>query len=422
MKTNSQRLKWTKKEDEILKKLIYKIKGPKCWDSISKKLKLFKIQKKSKQCRQRWENQLNPLIIKKDLNLEQKKRIFILHKQNGSKWKKISENFEKRTDNFIKNHFFSLFRKGLRKSLKILNKESINFSVKDFKPRILSVFLRKKIEIKFKNEIFFVDLNEFFMKYIFEDTSYLILNSTEKDHFIIEKAFEYLRKLNYDYLIKKNKKIKKNKNCQNKFKFTQKRIKLLSKSFKNTIKKEKNENEFSEILLQKFLEDYKILKLYNASDIFKKLDILEQTKIKLNKKHKIFLKLLTKNLIKKEIFTKNMSNMININKFIHNIIKNMNGKNFEKMIIKKNKNILKSKKNKLLLDQKKNFSESKFSKENNFKFENISIFSKGSDNSGFGYFFEDLKFNKNNRSSIFSNLLYVNIEQSSINKDLIYSD
>ena len=346
MKT-TPRTKWTKKEDLELKKIIKKIKGKKCWDIISKKLSQKKIKKKSRQCRERWENQLNPKITKKDLDIVQKKKIFFLHKKKGSKWKEISEVFEKRTDNFIKNKFFSLFRKGLRKSLKILDKKFITFSVKKIKPKILSIFLRKDIFLEFKGKKISVDLNLFFLNFIFQDLEFLMRNCNEKDFFIIEKSFEMLQKLNNDYLEdKKKKKIRKNKKCQFNLDNFEKKFKIL-KVVKNKIDKSQNKKNFkSKKILDKeiffenenkiILKELKIKNLLKNSNILEKIKILEKKQNELNFNHKIYLKLITKNTLKKEIFLKNISNMIKINKIIHKLVKNMNNENFSEIIIKNN--------------------------------------------------------------------------------------
>ena len=76
----------------------------------------YGIKKRSaKQCRERWHNHLDPNIRKDPIDEEEERRIFDLHKVYGNKWAQISNELAGRTDNSIKNHFYSTLRRQLRK-------------------------------------------------------------------------------------------------------------------------------------------------------------------------------------------------------------------------------------------------------------------------------------------------------------------
>ena len=76
----------------------------------------YGIKKRSaKQCRERWHNHLDPNIKKDPISMEEERIIFDLHKTYGNKWAQISNEMPGRTDNQIKNQFYSTLRRQLRK-------------------------------------------------------------------------------------------------------------------------------------------------------------------------------------------------------------------------------------------------------------------------------------------------------------------
>ena len=59
----------------------------------------------------------------------------------GSRWKDIASKFTKRTDNGIKNQFFSIIRKSLRKACKFCGLPINPSTINTIKPKILSQFV-----------------------------------------------------------------------------------------------------------------------------------------------------------------------------------------------------------------------------------------------------------------------------------------
>lgn len=127
----------TDEEDKFLETLV----DPELelnWEQISESLKKRNFHKTSKQCRERyphpsrvrrpiwptnfrWINKLNPKISKQMWTDKDGERLFGLHKIHGSSWKTISNQFKGRTDNFLKNQFFSLIRRSLRRLTRFLD-------------------------------------------------------------------------------------------------------------------------------------------------------------------------------------------------------------------------------------------------------------------------------------------------------------
>lgn len=78
---------------------------------------------------------------------EKNRRLIEKHQDIGSQWKTIAKSFPGETDNSVKNQFFSLVRKSLRRAKKVVSKEVNPIEVNNIKPRVLSNILSRELTL-----------------------------------------------------------------------------------------------------------------------------------------------------------------------------------------------------------------------------------------------------------------------------------
>ena len=150
-----RRAPWNKKEDEAIIEVVNKY-GTSNWTIIANEMALLYKSKhrNGKQCRERWHNHLDPIVNKENWTEEEENILFNKHLEYGNKWSDISKFLPGRTDNSIKNHFYSKLRKFIRKILKQINKENLlkNNGIDCYKYNSDKVYkLLKKYKVTYKN-------------------------------------------------------------------------------------------------------------------------------------------------------------------------------------------------------------------------------------------------------------------------------
>jgi len=105
-KKHIKKTQWSKSEDMKLRELIDTYGTVGKWTEISREMET----RSGKQCRERYNNHLNPNIRKGQWTAEEDKKIVELKQTLGSQWAKIAKELNGRSDNSVKNRFHLITR------------------------------------------------------------------------------------------------------------------------------------------------------------------------------------------------------------------------------------------------------------------------------------------------------------------------
>ena len=97
--------RWTEEENSILRGWVEGI-GALRWEECSKLIQ----GRNAKQCREHWINGLNPIAKKGGWTNEEDCLLFKNYSKFGNRWAKIASELPGRTENSIKNRFYSTLR------------------------------------------------------------------------------------------------------------------------------------------------------------------------------------------------------------------------------------------------------------------------------------------------------------------------
>jgi ATP-dependent exoDNAse (exonuclease V) alpha subunit len=107
---------WTAEEDFAVNHLVAEL-GSNNWALLAKRMasQFHIVRRSGKQCRERWYNHLSPDVDKRPWTEEEDDVIVDLYKKVGKRWTTIANQLPGRTDNSVKNRFYSCLRRKIRK-------------------------------------------------------------------------------------------------------------------------------------------------------------------------------------------------------------------------------------------------------------------------------------------------------------------
>ena len=103
---------WSQTEDDQLSELVSRY-GGKQWARIATMMP----GRTGKQCRERWCNNLDPTLKKGEWTHDEDLTILRLHKKLGTRWAEIAKSLPGRSDNGVKNRWYSTCSRMLRQQV-----------------------------------------------------------------------------------------------------------------------------------------------------------------------------------------------------------------------------------------------------------------------------------------------------------------
>lgn len=107
-----ERTKWTKEQDSFIQSMV-ETYGTSDWnvvaDNVNKKFP--DSFRSSRQCRLRWQKHIHPLLIKHPWSDREEAELLLAHHKFKNRWSDVSSSLHGRSNNSIKNRFYTIFRK-----------------------------------------------------------------------------------------------------------------------------------------------------------------------------------------------------------------------------------------------------------------------------------------------------------------------
>ena len=113
--------KFTEEEDKRLISIIKEIGTD--WKQVSLQMKT----RNPRQCRERWNNYINPSLSDAPWTHEEDKLLIELHKKYGTAWNKIGKHFKNRSDNSLRNRFMRMKRQKIK-----LHHKNVDYSDEEY--------------------------------------------------------------------------------------------------------------------------------------------------------------------------------------------------------------------------------------------------------------------------------------------------
>ena len=245
---------WSSQEDKLLEQWVRE-NGPKNWEACGR----FIQGRRGKQCREHWSNCLNPDLKKGNWTPEEDFLIMFFYEKCEGSWKKIIPLFNGRTENSIKNRFFSELRKYAYKDIeseeekKLISKKKLD-ELKNYLSQALNQakkYLFEKTEMTQEKFILFIKENEQKLKDNVLDIDSENNESTLSTNLGASLFEDELTKNNF--IRKRKRDEKKEKNNQD-----------------NNIKQKEKDFSFEEKKFKGILEENGLNLDENKQDIFKK--------------------------------------------------------------------------------------------------------------------------------------------------------
>lgn len=200
---------WSEEEDRLLEEVLTgEPKKAIIWSVITFRLNKLGCKKTLKEIKSRYIERSQ--LRKKDQNWSKDnlKKIFNYYLEFGSQWTIIASKFKGQTDNTVKNRFFSLLRKALRKMVRLLrNKLNISYTkiINQIKPKVLTTLLERTITLETEKGNEKMEIIDIVKEFSFNEIDEMTQEEIKEKYPIVVKVVDLAMSMNEMY--KENKSI-----------------------------------------------------------------------------------------------------------------------------------------------------------------------------------------------------------------------
>ena len=160
-KKANKRGQWSSQENKLLEGWVA-VNGPKDWEACGRYIQ----GRSGKQCREHWNNCLNPELVKGDWTSEEDFLIMFFYEKCDGSWKKIIPLFNGRIENSIKNRFYSQLRKYATEHMTTKERKELCAKIKlvELKKYLNTALSRAKQDFLKKSKMTEEQFNNFLME------------------------------------------------------------------------------------------------------------------------------------------------------------------------------------------------------------------------------------------------------------------
>lgn len=231
-----KRIPWTQNDDNLLKEIMNKVNENSSskknfvinWKLIESCINVLYFQKRidhlrsGKQCRERWINHLEDKVKKDSWTKDEEEILFKITKEKGHKWSEISKYLKGRTDNCVKNHYYSNLRKKVRRLIKYsdwINSDQYT-KIKEDLEKVFPIPTNNKANDKVLNiskinceqiykmlkiiDVSYVDIDEKLLLFLFHIINYLNISPKSNLNGFESNIFENYKKFENHFSLNKS--------------------------------------------------------------------------------------------------------------------------------------------------------------------------------------------------------------------------
>ena len=181
--------KFTKEEDEMLIKAVASC-GKLNWRKIS----LMLPSRNARQCKDRWENYLDPNLNKTPFTIEEDMLLLEKHQEYGPKWVMISKFFNNRSDTSIKSRYLVLKRRGITLNFLKAFTNPLDSTRKRKRTKKEEKLLAEKIEIQLFYQQNYSKM-QFNFNHIGQNKNYVTTKSNKQSKDVMHQSTDEIKQI-----------------------------------------------------------------------------------------------------------------------------------------------------------------------------------------------------------------------------------